>query len=119
MKSTLLTKLVSLPAFAALLCDIGSSARADYSSTVLGLNPIVYFHLNETGGVVPADVITNKGTLGASANGIMIAGNPATPGWTRSAAHGPIVASSDMCTVFSLSGAYPDGGCVPYTAAVN
>jgi len=38
-------------------------ARADYSSTVMGLNPIAYYRLNETA-PVPADTATNLGTAG-------------------------------------------------------
>jgi hypothetical protein len=47
----------------------GQSARADYASTVLALNPAAYWKLNETAPTPMADVATNLGTLGALGNG--------------------------------------------------
>jgi hypothetical protein len=48
-------------------------AMADYSNTVMSLSPLGYWRLNETN-LPPADVATNSGTLGASANGYYVAG---------------------------------------------
>jgi len=58
-------------------------ARADYASAVTALNPVLYYRLNETV-PVPSDIATNVGTLGASENGIYLAGanHPASGGLT-------------------------------------
>ena len=45
------------------------SARADYSNTVMSMNPIMYYHLNETASVPIADQAANLGSLGAVVNG--------------------------------------------------
>ena len=47
---------------------------ADYSSTVLSHNPAGYWRLNETVPAPPGDVATNRGTLGAAAQGYYLAG---------------------------------------------
>ena len=47
------------------------TARADYSSTVMGLNPIAYYRLNETT-PVPADTAANLGTAGVSGTALYI-----------------------------------------------
>src|ERR1039457_3309705 len=47
------------------------TARADYSSTVLGLNPVAYYRLNETT-PVPADTATNLGTAGVNGTAFYI-----------------------------------------------
>jgi hypothetical protein len=47
------------------------SVRADYSSTVMGLNPVAYYRLNETT-PVPADTATNLGTAGANGTAFYI-----------------------------------------------
>lgn len=50
-----------------------SLVRADYPSGVLGLQPLLYFRLNET--VTPLfDTATNQGTEGASANALYSGG---------------------------------------------
>lgn len=67
------TKFLAGLAVCAALCAT-TSARADYSSTVLGLNPLAYYRLNETTPVPPADVAVNLGTLGASATGYYLSG---------------------------------------------
>src|SRR6266481_8892888 len=46
----------------------GWEARADYSSTILSFNPAGYWPLNETSPTPQAEVATNLGSLGASAN---------------------------------------------------
>jgi hypothetical protein len=117
MKLPLLTRFAFSAALAALLCSFSHSAHADYASTVMGLNPIVYYHLSETGPEVPADVVTNRGTLGASANGYTISGG--SPGWAENFTPGAIAGSSDACMSFSRLGVYPDGVSIPYTAGVN
>jgi hypothetical protein len=47
------------------------SVRADYSSTVMGLNPVAYYRLNETT-PVPADTAINLGTAGANGTAFYI-----------------------------------------------
>lgn len=47
------------------------SARADYASTVLGLNPIGYYRLNETT-LPPADTAANLGSAGTLGTGFYI-----------------------------------------------
>jgi hypothetical protein len=61
-------KLGFCAATAALLWGAASNARADYPSTVLSLNPIVYYRLNETVQPPAADIATNSGTAGARGN---------------------------------------------------
>ena len=63
MKASILRQKISC-LLAAGLCGIGATARADYSTSLLGLNPIVYYHLEETG----TAVATNIGSLGSAAN---------------------------------------------------
>src|ERR1700733_9329370 len=45
------------------LCALALTARAQYSNVVLGLNPILYYHLNDTT-PVPGSLWTNAGTAG-------------------------------------------------------
>jgi hypothetical protein len=47
------------------------AARADYSSTVMGLNPVAYYRLNETT-PVPGDTATNLGTAGINGTAFYI-----------------------------------------------
>jgi hypothetical protein len=44
------------------------TARADYSTTVMGYGPAAYWRLNETATVPIADQAANSGSLGAVAN---------------------------------------------------
>ncbi len=46
-------------------CGAGTTARADYASNVLALNPIVYYHLNDTNPVA-GDTFSNSGSAGAA-----------------------------------------------------
>src|SRR5437879_1141202 len=58
---------------AAALVVLGTAipARAtDYPTTVLGLNPVAYYRLSEST-PVPANIVTNLGSLGASENGLI------------------------------------------------
>jgi hypothetical protein len=48
---------------ALVLCALALTARAQYSNAVLGLNPILYYHLNDTT-PVPGSLWTNWGTAG-------------------------------------------------------
>src|SRR6267142_5496213 len=49
------------------------SARAsDYPTTVLSHNPLAYWRLDETAISPPLNVLTNQGTVGPAANGIMV-----------------------------------------------
>src|SRR5437867_5547363 len=100
MKLPLLTRIACPTALAVVLCGTGSTA--DYSTTVLGLNPIVYYRLNETGPQVPADMVTNIGTLGSAANGFYLGtvGMPEND-YTHPATPGALVASSDACVNFT------------------
>lgn len=56
---------------ALLLAACLSSARADYSSSVLGAGPLVYYRLNES--VSPLfDIALNSGTEGSTVNGVYV-----------------------------------------------
>src|ERR1700744_5115258 len=46
-----------------------TTARADYSNTVVSLNPVAYWPLNETTQPPAAYIATNSGSLGAAGNG--------------------------------------------------
>ena len=82
-------------------------ARADYSNTVMNLNPIAYYRLNETT-PVPANTATNRGTLGA----------PGLGNYSGSVTHpvaGALVGSSDTAASFAggkMTGPY-NAGCNP------
>ncbi len=65
MKMSRLAKFTSLAALASALCGVGPDARADYPSTVMSLNPVAYYRLNETNQPPPADSGTNLGSAGA------------------------------------------------------
>jgi hypothetical protein len=45
------------------------AAPSAYASNLLALNPIAYWRLNETNAPAPAEIVTNLGTLGSTANG--------------------------------------------------
>jgi hypothetical protein len=80
-------------AFAAIL--MVPAARADYPSTVLSLNPVAYYRLNETT-PVPSDTAANLGTAGV--NG--------TAFYVNDPAHqmpGALLGSSDTAAAFNGS----------------
>jgi len=64
MKTLRLKNRLCSTAVLALLCGAALTVRADYASTVLGLNPLVYYHLNDTNPVV-SDTFANSGSAGA------------------------------------------------------
>jgi hypothetical protein len=63
--SSKFTSLTIGAGIAALLSGAASDLRADYPSTVLSLNPVAYYRLNETNLPPAADLGTNLGTAGA------------------------------------------------------
>ena len=82
-------------------------ARADYSNTVMSLNPIAYYRLNETT-PVPQDSAVNSGTLGSVGDGL----------YQQGATHpvaGALVASSDTAVHFPAVGQVQ----TPWNAAIN
>jgi hypothetical protein len=68
---------IPISAGALLLAIYGATpARADYSSTVLGQNPVGYWRLNETTLPLPGPLLaTNIGSAGSRGNGAYIAAN--------------------------------------------
>src|SRR5262245_60521997 len=114
MKLSMLTGLVVPLGIASVWCGTGWTAGADYSSTVLGLKPIVYYHLNETGPQVPADMVTNIGTLGSAGNGFYL-NDKGTPDsdYTHPTSPGALVASSDTCVSFTGAGNGRGGISIP------
>src|SRR5664279_2747697 len=88
-------------------------ARADYASTVMSMNPVMYYHLNETAPVPIADQAVNLGTLGAAVNAfysgtVNVNYFHPTPG--------ALAGSSDGAATFSgLAGTL----IVPYAASLN
>src|SRR5215471_12139246 len=52
---------------------LGFTARADYFSTVMSLNPVAYWRLDETN-QPPVDVATNSGSLATSAPAFYLGG---------------------------------------------
>ena len=66
--SSAFAKPASCAVLAALLSAGLATVRADYTNTVLGLNPIVYYRLNETVQPPAADIASNSGTAGARGN---------------------------------------------------
>jgi pro-kumamolisin-like protein/concanavalin A-like lectin/glucanase superfamily protein/BACON domain-containing protein len=48
-------------------------AQGSHGATVLALNPVGYWQLNETASVPPADVVTDAGSLGVLGNGFGLA----------------------------------------------
>ena len=110
MKTPNLGKAIQCSGMIAVLCGLALNARgADYSSTVLGLNPIAYYHFDETT-PVPGDYAVNRGTAG--------------PLGTASVQNGPIhqvpgalAGSSDTAMQFDASAS--TYAAVPYSAAIN
>ena len=78
-----------------------SSARADYPTTVLSLDPIVYYRLNETVQPPAADTAVNSGTAGIRGNAYYY--NVAAIDSTLNAKHaqpGALAGSSDTAVTF-------------------
>ena len=63
MKISKLSKNLRSGVTALALCALALTARAQYSNAVLGLNPILYYHLNDTN-PVPGPNWVNVGTAG-------------------------------------------------------
>jgi hypothetical protein len=87
--------------FAALLWGGVSSARADYSNTVISLGPLVYYRLNQTIQPPAADIATNSGTAGARGNAYYY--NAAAINSTQNPQHGvkgALAGSSDTAALF-------------------
>lgn len=85
-------------------------ARADYSSTVMGFNPVAYYRLNETASVPAMDRATNRGTTGAAGTGYYI----------NSPLHeqpGALVASGDTAVAFDGTSAQQMQ--MPFNPALN
>jgi len=59
-------------AAALLSCLAATTARADYSSTVLSYNPLGYWRFNETAAAPPLNEVANSGNLGSIANGEIV-----------------------------------------------
>ncbi len=73
MKKSNLKNHVCTVGLAAVLWALALTARAQYSTEVLSLNPLVYYRLNEPAATVPfADAATNSSSLGAAANGYYV-----------------------------------------------
>src|SRR5207245_8974388 len=53
---------------------LGSAVQtwADYQSSVQALNPIAYWRLDETAASPPLNLLTNKGSVGALGNGVVV-----------------------------------------------
>src|SRR5436190_4356841 len=119
MKSSLLTRFTCVTALAALLSCTSSTVGADYPTTVLGLNPIAYYRLNETGPQVPADLATNLGTLGAAANGFYLNDRGTPENDYSHATPGALVAGTDTSVTFTGAGNGRGGISIPWSAALN
>jgi len=63
MNTSRLVKCLYSGGWALVLCAPALTARAQYSNAVLSLNPILYYHLNDTT-PVPGSLWTNEGTAG-------------------------------------------------------
>jgi hypothetical protein len=107
---------VSLAALAA-----GTTARADYSSTVLSFNPAAYWRLNETTTVPIADQAINGGSAGTTLNCFYrgTAGStythPTTPGALSGSADGAVTLSGNTPGGVAASGYLS----VPYSPSLN
>ena len=97
-------------AVAAALCATALTAGAQsYSNAVLNLNPILYYHLNDTT-PVPGVLWTNAGTAGLA--GTLFGSN--SPAFQQT---GPLAGGSGSYGAgFSGSGQY---AFIPYSAAVD
>jgi hypothetical protein len=92
---------------AALVSGAVSTVRADYAGTVLSLNPIVYYRLNETAAPPAPDIASNSGTAGARGNAFYYNVNALDP--TLNAQHavpGALAGSSDTAALFDGNANY-------------
>ena len=87
---------------------IVSAAPPQFSSAVLGLNPVVYYHLNDTN-PVPGSLWTNWGTAGLA--GTMFALN--TPAFQQP---GPLAGEFSYSAAFNGSSMY---GMTPFSPAID
>ena len=111
MSTLKLSSAFAKPAVCALVAALFSgglaTVRADYFSTVLGLNPIVYYRLNETAQPPAPDIATNSGTAGARGNAYYY--NVAALDPTLNAQHGvpgALAGSSDSAATFDGAANY-------------
>ena len=85
-------------------------ARADYASTVMSMNPVMYYHLNETAPVPIADQAVNSGSAGAVVNGWYIGtagttfNHPTTPGALAGSTDGAVTFSGNTPGGYAASG---------------
>ena len=101
---------------AALWCGSSPSARADYASNVMALNPVVYYQLNEAPAVVPTYWATNLGSAGALANGVYLGTNADNGVSDFSEPYFPGAILSDtnvIAALFTGNGAYSTGVSIP------
>ncbi len=93
---------------AGLMC-LGTSARADYESTVQALSPLGYWRLNETAPSVDPAISINSILGGAALNGAYI-------NFPTRAVAGALAGSSDTAVSFNGSSQNID---IPYSAQLN
>jgi concanavalin A-like lectin/glucanase superfamily protein/Ig-like domain-containing protein len=87
------------------------TARADYSNTVMSLNPIAYYRLSETT-PVPADTATNLGSAGAIGTALYLN----TPTHQVS---GALMGSTDTAVGFDGSSTTKDRVAAPFDSSIN
>jgi hypothetical protein len=102
---------MALLALAALL-----PAQADYSNTVMSLNPVAYWRLNEPSPL--PTTVTNYGSLGAVANGSYY-GWGSTWNSSPHGAPGALAGDTDTATTFYLAGVAPGRILIPWNATIN
>src|ERR1041385_2811851 len=116
MKSSLFPTFACSVLLVAVLCNTVPARGADYSTTVSGLHPLVYYHFNETAPRATADIARNRVSLGSAAEGFYL-GTP-DDNFSHPVTPGAIVASSDACASFPGAG-YPAGISIPYSPELN
>jgi hypothetical protein len=72
MKIKYLSKLASLAGAILVAASAVTSARANYISTLSGLGPVGWWRLNDSTATNALFIVTNAGTLGSSANGVVV-----------------------------------------------
>jgi hypothetical protein len=106
--SSAFAKPASCAVMAALLSAGLATVRADYTNTLLGLSPIVYYRLNETVQPPAADIASNSGTAGARGNAYYYNDRPGIDP-TFNAAHGApgaLAGSTDTAVTFDGAANY-------------